>query len=203
MQILEFALEVCLIDTPRQPVHTGCGIRLEFQERHFQLVNADVVEERGELLLLPFFCCFPYALQRLGHVCPALRPVRALLVRLPLGLRPWLCRLRRGSLRFVRRLLSYYGEVRLLPRVHHRLRLLASPMRTDLPAQTVTRALPRFPYKELRHMPGSLTTRDWSGPRDIASVHIAFRAQYGVGIPGKTTFAAQWLAYALPRQRFA
>ena len=33
-------------------------------------------------------------------------------------------------------------------------------------------------------MPGSLTTRDWIGPRDIASVHVAFRTQYGVGIPG-------------------
>ena len=33
-------------------------------------------------------------------------------------------------------------------------------------------------------MQGSLTTRDWTGPRDIASVHVAFRAQYGVGIPG-------------------
>ena len=99
--------------------------------------------------------------------------------------------------------LSHYGEVRLLTRVHHRLRLLASPMRTDLQAQTVTREISRFPYKELLHMPGSLTTRDWSGPRAIASVHIAFRTQYGVGIQGKTTFAAQWLAYALPRQRFA
>ena len=76
-------------------------------------------------------------------------------------------------------------------------------MRTGLQAQTVTREISRFPYKELLHMPGSLTTRDWSRPRAIASVHIAFRVQYGVGIPGKTTFAAQWLAYALPRQRFA
>src|SRR5438093_4183996 len=35
-----------------------------------------------------------------------------------------------GSLRFVRRLHHYYGEVRLLVSVHHRLRLLAFPMRT-------------------------------------------------------------------------
>jgi hypothetical protein len=33
-------------------------------------------------------------------------------------------------------------------------------------------------------MPGSLTTRDWTGPRDIASVHVALRARYGIGIPG-------------------
>src|SRR5437660_1129233 len=38
-------------------------------------------------------------------------PVRALLARIPLGPRPWLNQLRRGSLRIVRRLPSYYGEV--------------------------------------------------------------------------------------------
>src|SRR5262249_18588885 len=37
--------------------------------------------------------------------------------------------LRGGLLRFVRRLPSYYGEVRLLGSVHHRLRLLTFPMR--------------------------------------------------------------------------
>jgi hypothetical protein len=28
------------------------------------------------------------------------------------------------------------------------------------------------------------TTRDWSGPRDLASDDVAFRNQYGVGILG-------------------
>ena len=36
----------------------------------------------------------------------------------------------RSALLFVRRLHSYYGGVRLLVPVHHRLRLLAFPMRT-------------------------------------------------------------------------
>src|SRR3974377_1368734 len=59
---------------------------------------------------------------------------------IPLGLRPWLHRLRSGLLRrgllrngmlhFVRRLHSYYGRARLLVPVHHRLRLLVFPMRT-------------------------------------------------------------------------
>ena len=53
-----------------------------------------------------------------------------MLARVPLGLRPWLHRLRSGSLRLVRRLHSYYGRARLLASVHHRLRLLAFPMRT-------------------------------------------------------------------------
>ena len=48
----------------------------------------------------------------------------------PLGPRPWLHRLRGGRARLVRRLRSYYGGVRLPASVHHRLRLLAFPMRT-------------------------------------------------------------------------
>src|SRR2546430_16323930 len=34
--------------------------------------------------------CLPYALQRLCHAYPALSPVRALLVCISLGLRPWI-----------------------------------------------------------------------------------------------------------------
>src|SRR4051794_28807651 len=40
--------------------------------------------------LLPLPCDLPYALQRLCHTFPVLRPARALLARIPLGLRPWL-----------------------------------------------------------------------------------------------------------------
>ena len=81
-------------------------------------------------------------------------PARALLARIPLGPRPWLHRLRSGSLRrgllhsrvfrFVRRLHSYYGGVRLPVPVHHRLRLLAFPMRAarSLDADGQTRDLP-------------------------------------------------------------
>jgi len=52
-----------------------------------------------------------------------------LLARIPLGPCPLLHQLRRGSLRFVRRFPSYYGRVRLLGSVHHRLRFLTFPMR--------------------------------------------------------------------------
>src|SRR5277367_980405 len=53
---------------------------------------------------------------------------------------------------------AHYDGVRLLGFVHHRLRLLAFPMRTrgvHPPAKSETS---RFPCKELPHMPGSLTT---------------------------------------------
>src|SRR6516165_11116638 len=91
----------------------------------------------------------PYAAQRLGHACPALGPVRALLVRVPLGPRPWLHRLRRRGPGFVRRLHSYYGGVRLLLIVHRRLRLLAFPTRASA-ARMLALAdheISRFPSK--------------------------------------------------------
>jgi hypothetical protein len=81
-----------------------------------------VVQKRGELLLLPLLCGLSYAVQRLGHPFSALCPECALLVRVPLGLRPWLHRLRRRSPGFVRRLPSYYAGVELLVVVHRQLR---------------------------------------------------------------------------------
>src|SRR6266699_5257303 len=87
VQVLKLALKVCLVLSPCQPVHTGCGVLLEFEDHLFEQIDADVVEELGEPFLLPLLCYLPYAFQRLGHASPALRPVRALPVRIPLGLR--------------------------------------------------------------------------------------------------------------------
>src|SRR5215831_15286016 len=42
-----------------------------------------------------------------------------------------------------------------------------------------------------------------SGPRAVAPGHVAFHLMHGVGTQDETLFAAQWLAYALPCQRFA
>src|SRR4030095_2097196 len=131
MQISEVSVKVCFIGPPRQPVDARGGITLERVERHPQPVDVDVVEESGEPLLLPLPWGLSYAFQRLGHAFPVLCPVRALLPRVPLGPRPWLHRLRSVRTRFVRRLPSYYDGVRLLTVVHHRLRLLAFPMRTS------------------------------------------------------------------------
>src|SRR5712691_1566511 len=130
VQVLKLALKVCFVGRARQPIHAGSRVVLKLAKRLSKVLDADVVEERGEPLLLPLPCGLPYAFQRLCHGSPVLHPARALLARIPLGRRPWLHRLRRGSLHVVRRLLSYYGGVRLPASVHHRLRLLAFPMRT-------------------------------------------------------------------------
>jgi hypothetical protein len=52
-------------------------------------------------------------------------------------------------------------------------------------------------------MPGSPTTPGRAGTRDIAPVRVAFRNENSVGTWSNSSFAAQWLAYALPYRRFA
>jgi hypothetical protein len=49
--------------------------------------------------------------------------------------------------------------------VHHRLRLLAFPMRTGGVPPPAKPEISRFPYKELPHMPGSSTTPGRAGAR--------------------------------------
>ena len=57
-----------------------------------------------------------------------------MLARVPLGQAPSLHRLRSQSSDFVRRLLRYYGPVRLPTAVHHRIAALALPMRPAAPS---------------------------------------------------------------------
>src|SRR5437879_210391 len=101
MQISEVSVKVCFVGRPRQPVHAGGSFALECQECFPEQIDADVVEECSEPLLLPLPCGLPYALQRLCHALPSLCPVRAFLAPVPLGPCPWLHRLRCGPDRFV------------------------------------------------------------------------------------------------------
>jgi hypothetical protein len=65
MQISEVSVKVCFVGPPRQSINTRCGIFLKFEECLVEQLDADVVEERCEPLLLPLPCSLPYALQRL------------------------------------------------------------------------------------------------------------------------------------------
>jgi len=65
VQISEVSVKVCLVGPPRHAIHPGGGIAFEREERLPQQVNIDMVEECGELLLLPQPCGFPYAIERL------------------------------------------------------------------------------------------------------------------------------------------
>ena len=52
-------------------------------------------------------------------------------------------------------------------------------------------------------MPGSPTAPGWAGARDDAPAHVAFRKNDAAGSRDFQAFAAQGLAYVLPRRRFA
>ena len=95
VQILDPAIKIGLVGLPRQPVDARSGIAFKREKGRSEHRSADVVEERGEPLLLVSPCGLPYALQRLGHAFPVLRPARALLAHVPLGPGPSLHRLRR------------------------------------------------------------------------------------------------------------
>ena len=70
-------------------------------------------------------------------------------------------------------------------------------------ASLAGRETSRFPSKERPHMPGSPTTPGRPGTRARAPVRVAFRDLKRVGTRDSTSFAAQWLACALPYRRFA
>jgi hypothetical protein len=88
--------------------------------------------------------------------------------------------------------------------VHHRLRLLAFPMRARGGAPPLVRhEISRFSRKERPHMPGATTALGRASARNNAPVRVAFRFQNSVSAQNKAYFAAQWLAYAIPCRRFA
>lgn len=120
---------MALVVLPQHTIDTRGRLPFQPEERRLQHLGVDQVEERCEPLLLSLSCGLPHVVQPLGHASPALSPVHVLLSRVPLGLPPWLHLLRPRSPGLVRKLPRYYGEVRLLRSVHHRLRLLAFPMR--------------------------------------------------------------------------
>jgi hypothetical protein len=62
MQISEVSVKVCFVGSPCHP--RRC-VFLKLEERLAKQINADVVQERCELLLFPFPCDLPYAIQRL------------------------------------------------------------------------------------------------------------------------------------------
>jgi hypothetical protein len=89
---------------------------------------------------------------------------------------------------------------RTLTAVCHRLRLLAFPMQTSAvpTVPLASRETSRFPRKERPHMPVSTTAPGRPSARDVAPVRMAFRHRNDVSTREDGSFAAQWLACALP-----
>jgi IS30 family transposase len=65
VQALEVSLQCRLVVLPHHTIHSGCGIALECHERIPQRIKRDVVQQRGELLLLPLPRSVPYTVQPL------------------------------------------------------------------------------------------------------------------------------------------
>ena len=130
-----------------------------------------------------------------------MRPDRALQFRILLGPVPSLHELRRSRGRFVRSLLRYFGQVRLLPHTHRRLRPPAFPTTSRPRLVGTAMEISRFPCKRLLRMPGSTTTRGRHVSCVIDTSRVAFCGTENISTPN-LSYAAQYLACALPCERF-
>ena len=108
MQISEVSVKVCRVVHPCQSVDARCSLLLNIEEGPPQDVDADVMQERCQFLLLVPGYSSSYASLRLCHGFPTLRPDRALQFRIPLGPIASLHQLRSGLLHFVRGLRRYH-----------------------------------------------------------------------------------------------
>ena len=118
------------------------------------------------------------------------------------GPAPSLHGLRGGRNRLVRPLPCYFAQVRLLHRTHRRLRPLAFPPTSRPRLAGKAMEISRFPCKRLLRMPGSTTTRGQHASCDIDTRRVAFCGTENIGTPN-LAYAAQYLACALPCERFA
>src|SRR5258708_7591922 len=99
---------------PGHLVHACRRASFDAIEAFAQQVNGQMMQQCGELLLLPFLGCSTHALQSLGHALAALCRSHVWLSDVLLGLRPSLQALRSRLPSFVRTLHRYYPRVRLL-----------------------------------------------------------------------------------------
>src|SRR5271166_1146999 len=142
---------------------------------------------------IPFHLTYP--LQRTVRAAPALCPGRVLLLWVPLGQSPSLRLLRRRhEAGFVRRLLRYYGTVRLPMPVHHRRTSYTSPTRPAISRRRY-HGTSRFSNKmSLRACTGSMTSRDRMHLALTMHPLLPSASSHGVGFSKKGSFAALYLA---------
>src|SRR6266478_4964398 len=148
------------------PPH-GSG-RAELPHPALALGNNATAHQRMRMItpLTPFTAgCLTYPLKRAGHAAPALSPGHVTLGRLPLGQSPSLHRLLGLRPSLVRRLLGYYGTVRLPVPVHHRCTSLDFPMRSALRSPTDRHGISRLPLKVLACM---LRVSDRAGSKGVS-----------------------------------
>jgi hypothetical protein len=118
VEIGEPILQAGLILLPRDTVHPWSGFPLQRVKTLLEQSDRHMMEQGGELHLLPFPCCLAHTRQPLGHTSLALCRVRAGLMSVLLDQRPSLLTLRWRFPAFVRMIHRYCSAVRLLEDVH-------------------------------------------------------------------------------------
>jgi len=63
VQFPKVVLQGCLVVLPSHPIDPRCGTALERQERLAEQIDGDMVQQCGELLLLPLPSSVAYAIQ--------------------------------------------------------------------------------------------------------------------------------------------
>ena len=114
--------------------------------RQFRIIMLD--SNQGEPLPPILLGGLTYSLERAWRTLPPLRPEHVAPRRVPLGRSPSLHRLRGRLPGVVRRLLRYYGTVRLPASVHHRIASLDFPVRPAAPSASGGRGISRLPCIE-------------------------------------------------------
>ena len=156
-----------MLRPPRSPAHAAARLRLQAGRRRIKVLPARRPKRLGQ---------GPRGRDRIGRR-PRERQIRARR-GLPLD----------AAYRYPKRAPTfsdarYYGRVRLLRPVHHRLRPPAFPARSRDRHPGRARRSPRFPRGRLVRMPGSLTTRSRAASRDDEAARVAFGIRHALGAP--------------------
>src|SRR5450755_284995 len=111
MQILEVALEIVPVVSPRHPVNPRGHVRADRPIRLPQTLDADVVKQRGEPHIIVLPRRLAHTIQITGHAQSGTASGACFTGRVPLGQAPSLPRLRSRHGGFVRRVRRYYEPV--------------------------------------------------------------------------------------------
>src|SRR5262245_58827508 len=113
LEVREASFEILAVLAPRDPIDPSCRVLLQALVRLRQKWHLEVTHQVAELRLLVLRCSVSDSLQVRGRTCPTLGPECVSWREFSLGLAPSLRRLD-GRYPRLRRLLRYYGLVRLL-----------------------------------------------------------------------------------------
>jgi hypothetical protein len=170
------------------PVHPRCRLPPQPEKGPPEQVDGHVMEEGGEPCLPLPPRGLPYAVQRLGHACPALRLARALLARIPLGPAPSLVASAAGRPALFGDFPGTMGGSDFPWSYIIGFRRLPSRCGPPARGQRTTRGSPGSRVGGFQPCEGSLTMRGRIDARHGAPARVAFRSSLQRRHPGLETF---------------